>query len=96
MNRRLRSHLASCETWHVSTVASLGRLQGQLIGVALSFLRNFGLFSGASGVLGVLSRGVAALGADQAAAEQRAQARHPDLVDPPRLAARSAYGTRVL
>ena len=35
-------------------------------GVALSFLRNFGIFSGASGVLGALSRGVASLGADQA------------------------------
>ena len=44
-------------------------VQGQLIGVALSFLRNFGIFSGASGVLGALSRGVAALGTDQAAQE---------------------------
>ena len=44
-------------------------VQGQLIGVALSFLRNFGIFSGASGVLGALSRGVAAIGTDQAAQE---------------------------
>lgn len=44
-------------------------MQGQLVGVALSFLRNFGIFSGASGVLGALSRGVAALGTDQAAQE---------------------------
>lgn len=44
-------------------------MQGQLIGVALSFLRNFGIFSGASGVLGALSRGVAAIGTDQAAQE---------------------------
>ena len=49
--------------------------QGQLVGVALSFLRNFGIFSGASGVLGALSRGVAALGADQKSAEERAAAR---------------------
>ena len=44
-------------------------MQGQLIGVALSFLRNFGIFSGASGVLGALSRGVAAIGTDKAAQE---------------------------
>ena len=44
-------------------------MQGQLIGVALSFLRNFGIFSGASGVLGALSRGVAAIGTDQATQE---------------------------
>jgi len=44
-------------------------VQGQLIGVALSFLRNFGIFSGASGVLGALSRGVAAIGTDQATQE---------------------------
>ena len=49
--------------------------QGQLGGIALSFVQNFGIFSGASGVLGALSRGVASLGADQATAEQRAQAR---------------------
>ena len=30
-------------------------VQGQLVGVALSFLRNFGILSGASNVLGALS-----------------------------------------
>lgn len=45
------------------------------MGVALSFLRNFGIFSGASGVLGALSRGVASLGADQKSAEERAAVR---------------------
>jgi vacuolar protein sorting-associated protein 13A/C len=52
-----------------------GDAQGQLVGVALSFLRNFGIFSGASGVLGALSRGVASLGADQRSTEERAAAR---------------------
>ncbi len=54
-------------------------MQGQLIGVALSFLRNFGIFSGASGVLGALSRGVAAIGTDQAAQEVLSLA-HPALI----------------
>jgi vacuolar protein sorting-associated protein 13A/C len=42
----------------------LGGPQGQVMGVALSFLRNFGIFSGASGVLGALSASVATLAAD--------------------------------
>ena len=33
-------------------------VQGQLVGLALSFLRNFGILSGASGVLRALSSGV--------------------------------------
>ncbi len=39
-------------------------VQGQLVGVALSFLRNFGILSGASGVLGALSSGVASAALD--------------------------------
>lgn len=35
-----------------------------MMGVALSFLRNFGILSGASGVLGALSASVATLAAD--------------------------------
>jgi vacuolar protein sorting-associated protein 13A/C len=50
-------------------------LQGQVAGVALSFITNFGVFSGASGVLGALSRGVASLGTDNKTAEERAAAR---------------------
>ena len=49
--------------------------QGQVVGVALSFLWNFGIFSGASGVLGALSRSVAALGADNKSADERTAAR---------------------
>ena len=46
------------------------------MGVALSFLRNFGVLSGASGVLGRLSASVAALGGGgPAAAEERLQSR---------------------
>ena len=48
-------------------------LQGQLVGVALSFLRNFGILSGASGVLGALSSGVASAALDDRFAVQRAQ-----------------------
>lgn len=47
--------------------------QGQLMGVALSFLRNFGILSGASGVLGALSSGVASAALDDRFAVQRAQ-----------------------
>jgi vacuolar protein sorting-associated protein 13A/C len=55
------------------------RAQGQLVGVALSFLRNFGVLSGASGVLGRLSASVAALGggAGGGGAEEGAAARAP-------------------
>lgn len=49
--------------------------QGQLIGVAISFLRNFGLLSGASGALGALSAGVGALAGDEASQRQRQEAR---------------------
>ena len=48
-------------------------VQGQLVGVALSFLRNFGILSGASGVLGALSSGVASAALDDRFAVQRAQ-----------------------
>ena len=48
-------------------------LQGQLVGVALSFLRNFGILSGASGVLGAISSGVASSALDDRFAVQRAQ-----------------------
>ena len=50
-------------------------LQNQLMGVALSFLRNFGVLSGASGVLGALSAGVASAALDDRFAVQRAQQR---------------------
>lgn len=40
-------------------------VQGQLVSVAISFLRNFGLFSGASGILGLLSSGVAGIAGDR-------------------------------
>ena len=36
-------------------------MQGQLVGVALSFLRNFGILGGASGVLGALSKACSAV-----------------------------------
>ncbi|KAL0043199.1 hypothetical protein WJX82_002022 [Trebouxia sp. C0006] len=48
-------------------------IKGQLVGVALSFLRNFGILSGASGVLGALSSGVASAALDDRFAVQRAQ-----------------------
>ncbi|KAK9834254.1 hypothetical protein WJX81_000411 [Elliptochloris bilobata] len=52
------------------------QVRGQLVGVALSFLRNFGVLSGASGVLGRLSASVAALGGGGPwAAEERLSAR---------------------
>ena len=40
-------------------------IQSQLVSVAISFLRNFGLFSGASGILGLLSSGVAGIAGDR-------------------------------
>ena len=56
-------------------------MQGQLVGVALSFLRNFGILSGASGVLGALSSGVASAALDDRFAVQRAQQKQvcPDI-----------------
>ena len=48
-------------------------MQGQLVGVAVRFLRNFGILSGASGVLGALSSGVASAALDDRFAVQRAQ-----------------------
>ena len=48
-------------------------MQRQLVGVALSFLRNFGILSGASGMLGSLSSGVASAALDDRFAVQRAQ-----------------------
>ena len=62
-------HSNSATVSHAVITGGVSQAQGQLIGVALSFLRNFGIFSGASGVLGALSRGVAAIGTDQAAQE---------------------------
>ena len=57
---------------HESTLQT-SCVQGQLFGVALSFLRNFGILSGASGVLGALSSGVASAALDDRFAVQRAQ-----------------------
>ncbi|KAL3132004.1 hypothetical protein ABBQ32_14227 [Trebouxia sp. C0010 RCD-2024] len=55
-------------------ISEVGRnIKGQLVGVALSFLRNFGILSGASGVLGALSSGVASAALDDRFAVQRAQ-----------------------
>jgi hypothetical protein len=39
-------------------------VQSQLLGVAFSFMRNFGMLSGASGIFGILSTGVATIGMD--------------------------------
>ena len=50
-------------------------VQGQLVGVALSFLRNFGVLSGVSGALSVLSAGVGSLTGDQQAQRERQEAR---------------------
>ena len=55
-------------------------VQGQLVGVALSFLRNFGILSGASGVLGALSSGVASAALDDRFAVQRAQQKQVSLL----------------
>ena len=49
--------------------------QGQLLGVAISFLRNFGVLSGVSGALSVLSAGVGSLAGDQQAQKERQEAR---------------------
>lgn len=40
-------------------------IQSQLLSVAISFLRNFGLFSGASGLIGLISSGVAGIAGDR-------------------------------
>lgn len=50
-------------------------LQGQVVTVALSFLRNFGIFSGTSGVLGALSAGVGSLSGDQDVEKERQRER---------------------
>ncbi|KAK9819963.1 hypothetical protein WJX72_004515 [[Myrmecia] bisecta] len=50
-------------------------IQGQLMGVALSFLRNFGIFSGTSGVLGALSAGMASVAMDEEYASERSAQR---------------------
>ncbi len=55
-------------------------VQGQLVGVALSFLRNFGILSGASGVLGALSSGVASAALDDRFAVQPAQQKQVSLL----------------
>ncbi len=55
-------------------------VQGQLVGLALSFLRNFGILSGASGVLGALSSGVASAALDDRFAVQRAQQKQVSLL----------------
>ena len=43
--------------------------------MALSFLRNFGVLSGVSGALSVLSAGVGSLAGDQQAQKERQEAR---------------------
>ncbi|DBB13389.1 TPA: hypothetical protein ACH3X3_005122 [Trebouxia sp. C0006] len=59
--------------WRVF-VSEVGQnIKGQLVGVALSFLCNSGILSGASGVLGALSSGVASAALDDRFAMQRAQ-----------------------
>ncbi len=57
---------------HDSTL-QISCMQGQLVGVALRVLRNFGILSGASGVLGALSSGVASAALDDRFAVQKAQ-----------------------
>ncbi|KAK9908805.1 hypothetical protein WJX75_003140 [Coccomyxa subellipsoidea] len=61
--------------WSAFIAQIIRQIKGQVAGVALSFITNFGVFSGASGVLGALSRGVASLGTDNKTAEERAAAR---------------------
>ena len=68
------AHLDSKLTPEIQTCCP-SALQNQLMGVALSFLRNFGVLSGASGVLGALSAGVASAALDDRFAVQRAQQR---------------------
>ena len=43
--------------------------------VAFTFIRNYGILSGASGVLGMLSAGVGRLGGDESTDKERAQDR---------------------
>ncbi|KAL0043201.1 hypothetical protein WJX82_003394 [Trebouxia sp. C0006] len=56
-------------------------IKRQLVGVALSFLRNFGILSGASGMLGSLSSGVASAALDDRFAVQRAQEKQERSID---------------
>ena len=55
-------------------------VQGQLVGLALSFLPIFGILSGASGVLGALSSGVTSAALDDRFAVQRAQQKQVSLL----------------
>ncbi|DBA65517.1 TPA: hypothetical protein ACH3X2_003173 [Trebouxia sp. C0005] len=59
--------------WSVFMSEVSQNIKGRLVGVALSFLRNFGILSGASSVLGALSSGVASAALDDRFAVQRAQ-----------------------
>lgn len=53
-------------------------LQGELFGIALSLVKNFGVIGGASRVLGILSAGVAKLAGEQAKATGAASRRGGD------------------
>ena len=50
-------------------------LQGQLVGIAFGFIRSFGVFSGASGVLGAISAGLAGVAFDKDFASEQSQQR---------------------
>ncbi|KAK9815130.1 hypothetical protein WJX73_008307 [Symbiochloris irregularis] len=60
--------------WSMFLAEIFNIIKGQLVGVAISFLTNFGLLKGASGALGVLSAGVGALAGDAAAQRREARA----------------------
>lgn len=63
-----------CQCKHVVRRGCL-LLQGQLVGIAFSFIRSFGVFSGASGVLGAISAGLAGVALDQDFASEQSQQR---------------------
>lgn len=72
-------HMASCCRGPPAAAAhqmlTPEHAQGQLLGVAISFLRNFGVLSGVSGALSALSAGVGSLTGDQQAQKERQEAR---------------------
>ncbi|KAK9864527.1 hypothetical protein WJX84_002714 [Apatococcus fuscideae] len=73
--------LTGFEMEHVQMLRSLflkhviGLIQGQLVGIAFGFIRSFGVFSGASGVLGAISAGLAGVAFDKDFASEQSQQR---------------------
>ena len=76
-NREFHRPWGTCRVRvRVSGIISLcpsRQAQNQLVGVAFSIVRNFGFFSGTSGVFGALSAGVARLTNDDLGERQRQQ-----------------------